>query len=83
MITILTIAIDNYYNKKKILNDDEYDIIYDYLMLKDPKNKILKQIGTNRKKKDDVKLPYYLGSMDKIRPYVDSEVKKFKKFIQK
>lgn len=77
---VLTIAIDYYYNKEPLISDDEYDIIYDYLFYKDPKNKLLKQIGTNKKRKDDVKLPYFLGSMDKIRPYIESEVKKFKKF---
>lgn len=77
---VLMIAIDNYYNKIPLISDDEYDIIYDYLYYKDPKNKLLKQIGTNKKRKDDVKLPYFLGSMDKIRPYVENEVKKFKKF---
>ena len=44
-----------------------FDILLDYLRLRDPKNKVLKQIGTSSISKDDVELPYFLGSMDTRR----------------
>ena len=43
-------------------------MIEDFLKLKNPKSKLLKQIGAKVKSKNKVKLPYHLGSMDKIKP---------------
>lgn len=53
---------------KPIFTDDIYDIIKEYLKKKDPNNPILKSVGAvvpDDKRK--VKLPYYLGSLDKIK----------------
>lgn len=77
---IINITTDYYYNKEPIIDDNIFDVLVDYLRLRDPKNKILKQIGTSKINKDDVELPYFLGSMDKLRPYIDSEVIKFNKW---
>ena len=68
---ILTYASDKYYNEEPIMSDAIFDMIRDFLQLKAPKSKVLKQIGAMPnavKSKDKVKLPYYLGSMDKIKP---------------
>jgi NAD-dependent DNA ligase len=67
---ILIYASDKYYNDEPIMTDAIFDTIREYLELKAPKSKVLKQIGApvNIKSKDKVKLPYYLGSMDKIKP---------------
>ena len=39
-----------------------------FLKLKNPKSKVLKNIGATNKKKKYIDLPYYLGSMEKIKP---------------
>ena len=82
LVDVINLTTEHYYNKEPIIDDNTFDVLVDYLRLKDPKNKVLKQIGTSVKSKDDVELPYFLGSMDKLRPYVESEVKKFKKWIK-
>tara|TARA_B100001121_G_scaffold309453_1_gene336348 strand:+ start:9272 stop:11206 length:1935 start_codon:yes stop_codon:yes gene_type:complete len=82
LVNIINVTTEHYYNKEPLIDDNTFDILLDYLRLRDPKNKVLKQIGTSSISKDDVELPYFLGSMDKLRPYVDGEVKKFKKWIK-
>ena len=60
---------DIYYNSSKpILSDNYYDILIDFLKLKNSKSKILKEIGSKVISKNKVKLDYWLGSMDKIKP---------------
>ena len=66
---IINYASDKYYNTSdSIINDDLYDILIDFLKIKNPKSLILKQIGSTIKNKNKIKLDYYLGSMDKIKP---------------
>jgi len=65
---IIPFASDKYYNDTPVISDLTFDMLVDFLRLKNPKSKILKQIGAPIKSKDKVKLPYYLGSMDKIKP---------------
>ena len=65
---IIPFASDKYYNDTPVISDLSFDMLVDFLRLKNPKSKILKQIGAPIKSKDKVKLPYYLGSMDKIKP---------------
>lgn len=65
---ILIYASDKYYNEEPIMSDAIFDTLRDFLELKAPKSKVLKQIGAPINSKDKVKLPYYLGSMDKIKP---------------
>lgn len=56
-----------YRNKKPLINDNEYDIIREYVENKYPTNPILHQIGAPVEK-NKVTLPYFMGSMDKIKP---------------
>ena len=66
---ILIYASDKYYNtSNSIITDDIYDIVIDFLKIKNPKSLILKQIGSTIKSKNKIKLDYYLGSMEKIKP---------------
>jgi DNA ligase (NAD+) len=81
IVKIINIASDYYYNNEPIISDNTFDILIDYLRLKDPKNKVLKKIGAPVKSKNKVELPYFLGSMEKFRPYIDSEVKLFSKWV--
>ena len=67
---LITMAADSYYNKDKpIVSDAIYDLMIEFLQKKSPKSSVLKNIGASVKnKKNKVKLPYHLGSMDKIKP---------------
>lgn len=67
---ILEEADEVFFNTRvTIFTDDMYDIIKDYLREKDPKNAYLKKVGANIEFNKE-KLPYYMGSLDKIK---DSE----------
>jgi DNA ligase (NAD+) len=66
---LLTDATSAYYSDKELISDIVYDELIDYLAEVAPKSSVLKQIGNEPV--DDatkVKLPYHLGSMDKIKP---------------
>ncbi|QIG60209.1 DNA ligase [Dishui Lake large algae virus 1] len=66
--SIIMMASDAYYNKgKPLVSDDMYDLVVDYLKKKDSKHPILQQIGAPIAQGDKVKLPYWMGSLDKIR----------------
>jgi DNA ligase (NAD+) len=66
-------------DKDLILNDDEYDILREYIIKKYPKNKIALEQHTQIKLgKDKVKLPYEMWSMNKIKADIN-EINKFKK----
>lgn len=56
-----------YYNSEQIVTDDEYDLLIDKIKYLDPKNSFLKEIGTDCKQNNIVNLPFYMGSMDKIK----------------
>jgi DNA ligase (NAD+) len=66
---VIEYAADKYYNtKSQVIEDPVYDILVDFLKTKYPKSKIIKKIGAKVKGKNKVKLDYWLGSMDKIKP---------------
>ena len=72
---------DKYYNDDSIIIDSIWDMLVDFLRLKNKKSKILKKIGSKVKSKNKVPLPYHLGSMDKIKPpsnKLDYWIKKYK-----
>jgi DNA 3'-phosphatase len=71
IIELLMKADDAFFNNDEdgvVLKDDIYDLIKDFVRTKDPKNKYFKRIGADVKNK--VVLPYYMGSLNKIK---DSE----------
>ena len=80
----ITFARDKYFNTTKpILTDSLYDILIDFLTMKAPKSSVIKEVGAMVKKnaKNKVKLDYWLGSMDKIKPpstQLANWVKKYK-----
>ena len=67
--TVITYAADVYYNtEESVITDALYDTMIDYLRLLNPKSKVLTNVGAPIKSKEKVKLDYWLGSMDKIKP---------------
>jgi DNA ligase (NAD+) len=63
---------------KTIISDNIYDMIWDYLTEKNPNHPILKKIGEivdDDKRKEA--LPYFMGSLDKIKGE-GKEIEKFK-----
>ena len=58
------------------LTDDIYDIIKDYIRKKYPKDPYLQRVGADVDNK--VKLPYYMGSQNKIKDS-EEEITKYKK----
>ena len=68
--TFLRAANEAYYGTgNDLIDDNTYDILLDFLREKAPKSSIFTEIGTfTIPEKSKVKLPYHLGSMDKIKP---------------
>jgi NAD-dependent DNA ligase len=64
---MILFANDTYYNKKPVVSDNIYDILKEYIYRKYPKNETIKEVGAPIKK-NKVALPYYMGSMEKIKP---------------
>jgi NAD-dependent DNA ligase len=56
-----------YYNEEPFFNDNQYDIVKEFIENKYPSNPVLHEIGAPVEK-NKVKLPYSMGSMDKIKP---------------
>jgi len=66
IITFLEDCDKAFFNTNKtILNDDMYDLVKNYLKKLDPKNAYFKRVGADEESK--VKLPYWMGSLDKIK----------------
>lgn len=65
---VILYSSDKYYNDEEVMPDAIWDMLVDFLRFKNKNNKVLKQIGSKVKSKNKVKLPYHLGSMDKIKP---------------
>ena len=62
-----------------LVSDDMYDLLKNYLKNLDPKNPYFKRVGADEETK--VKLPYWMGSLDKIKDdekAIDSWKKKYK-----
>ena len=71
IVKIVKDANDAFFNNVSFLTDSEYDIIKEYVENKYPQNKLLDEIGAPVIERNKVKLPYYMGSMDKIKPDTD------------
>jgi NAD-dependent DNA ligase len=66
---VINYAADKYYNTSKpVISDSLYDLLIDLLKEKNPKSSVLSNVGAQVKSKNKVKLDYWLGSMDKIKP---------------
>jgi len=77
---LINFTSDKYFNDNEVISDTVFDILIDFVRAKDPKNKLLKKIGSSVKLKEKEKLPYSLFSMDKVKPpskKLDSYTKKY------
>lgn len=69
IMNMITFCNEQYYNQSgSILGDTLYDILKAYGEEKYPSNVKITSIGCNLKGKNKVKLPYYMASMNKIKP---------------
>lgn len=59
-----------YTTQTPLISDEAFDIIVDIMRKKDPHNTVLNTVGSELPPNatNKVPLPYYLGSMDKIKP---------------
>ena len=74
---VIQVAADAYYNTAtSLISDENYDILVERLRALNPKSKVLTSIGAPVKGKK-VKLPFWMGSMNKIK----SDEKQIKKWI--
>ena len=82
LVKLITDANDQYYNfDNPLMTDQEYDLLREELERRNPKHKLLTQIAHETHSKDKVKLPFHMGSMDKLKPgtgLIDKWIKKFK-----
>ena len=69
---IILKANKEYYNSKTgntLITDQEFDILKDALIERFPKSKVIHDVGAPiLGSEEKVNLPYWLGSMDKIKP---------------
>ena len=73
----ITTCSDYYYNSdsgETLVSDQTFDFIKDFLEKKYPNSKVINQIGSNIKK-DKVKLPFHMGSMNKKK--TEKEINKW------
>lgn len=63
---LLREASDKYYSGTPVISDDIFDIMKNYLTKHDPSNPVLNEIGAPVHG-EKVSLPYWMGSLDKIR----------------
>lgn len=77
LVKMLEQASDAYYNSGEIiLSDDEYDFLVDVLKIRSINNDFFKVVGAIDPK-EKVKLPYNMGSLDKLK--TDFSIKNWKK----
>ena len=63
--SLLRKAASEYYKGTPVITDDIFDITRNYLATRDPTNPVLQEVGAPTGAK--VKLPFWMGSLDKIR----------------
>lgn len=68
VVAWLKMASDAYYNQgEPVMSDDMFDMLKDILEKRAPSHPYLKEIGAPISNENKVTLPYWMGSLDKIR----------------
>lgn len=68
LIKLIRKASDAYYNSIPIMKDEEFDILRDHLENVAPAHPILKEIGAPIQGSKKINLPFYMPSMNKVKP---------------
>jgi len=68
IVKLIRQASDAYYNSSPIMTDSQFDILRDHVESVAPDHPILKEIGAPIKSRHKVTLPYFMPSMDKVKP---------------
>jgi NAD-dependent DNA ligase len=82
LIEIASYANEKYRNSESVIPDKLYDALEDEIRKQDPNNPFLKQIGFEVTK-NKVKLPVFMGSMDKLKKTEGDKLMKWKKKFNK
>jgi NAD-dependent DNA ligase len=64
---IIRFSIKKYHNEEPLMTDNQYDIIKEFTEHKYPNHPVFTEIGAEVER-NKAKLPYEMGSMDKIKP---------------
>lgn len=69
LVTILQKMSDYYYAESRpLVEDNVYDVMLDVLKERDPDNAYLFKTGVEKTTDKDIELPYFMPSLDKIKP---------------
>jgi len=79
LIEFATYSANQYHAGESVISDKLFDELYDEIKKRDPKNEFFKKVGFEATK-NKVELPYYMGSMDKLKT---SELDKLNKWSKK
>ena len=79
LASLLREANKAYYNDSPLMNDNEFDIVKEYIENNYPTNSVINEIGAPIEK-NKVQLPYQMASMDKIKPDTDALISWMQKY---
>jgi NAD-dependent DNA ligase len=82
LIEVSTYAAEKYHTGESIISDKLYDALFDEITKRDPNNLFLKKVGFEATK-NKIKLPYFMGSMDKLKTTEQDKLNKWKKKYNK
>ena len=83
LIEVAKYAAEQYYNGEGVISDKLYDDLFDEIKKRDPNNDFLKKVGFEITGKNKVELPFYMGSMDKIKISESDRLSKWQKKFNK
>jgi len=82
LIEVSTYAAEKYHTGESIISDKLYDALFDEITKRDPNSNFLKKVGFEVTK-NKIKLPYFMGSMDKLKTTEQDKLNKWKKKYNK
>jgi NAD-dependent DNA ligase len=83
LIEVAKYSAEQYYNGEGVISDKLYDDLFDEIKKRDPNNDFLKKVGFEITGKNKVELPFYMGSMDKIKISESDRLSKWQKKFNK